>query len=213
MNTNYLYLAALLLCFASCKKEVPVTEETIVKTDSLPEVAEMEMDSVAKQKAWADYMTPSEAHKQLANHTGTWNEELTFWMGPDDKNPQKSTAVAETKMILNGMYQESIHKGNIMGMAFEGRSTLAYDNAVNQYVSTWIDNMSSGVIILKGNYDADSKKMELIGECSDPLTKKYKKVRETMTIIDENTQKMEMFDVTPEGQEFKSMEINLTRKK
>lgn len=213
MKKNYLYFAALLLCFTACKKDVTVTEETVVKSDTLPVEAEVEMDSVAMQKAWTDYMTPSEAHKQLATHAGTWNEEMTFWMGPDDKNPQKSTAVAETKMILNGLYQESMHTGNIMGMAFEGRSTLAYDNAAKQYVSTWIDNMSSGVMVLKGNYDADSKRLEMMGECTDPLTKKSKKVRETMTIIDDNTQKMEMFDMTPDGQEYKSMEITLTRKK
>lgn len=212
MKTNYLYFATFLLCFASCKKEVTVKEETTVKTDSVPEVAEAPMDSIAMQKAWASYMTPSDAHKQMATHAGTWNEEITFWMGPDDQKPQKTQVVAETKMIMNGLYQESTHKGDMMGMPFEGRSTLAYDNAAEEYVSTWIDNMGSGIMVLKGKYDPTSKTLKLSGECTDPMTKKTKKVKETMTIIDENTQKMEMFDFTPDGTEYKSMEINLTRK-
>jgi hypothetical protein len=45
------------------------------------------------------------------------------------------------------------------------------------------------------------------------MTKKSKKVKETFAVIDDNTQMMEMFDTTPDGKEYKSMEIKLTRKK
>jgi hypothetical protein len=38
-------------------------------------------------------------------------------------------------------------------------------------------------------------------------------VRETFKVIDDNTQKMEMFMTPAGGQEFKSMEITFTRKK
>lgn len=45
----------------------------------------------------------------------------------------------------------------------------------------------------------------------DPVTKKEKQIKEILTHIDENTQKMEMFDIE-NGKEFKSMEILLKRK-
>ena len=38
-------------------------------------------------------------------------------------------------------------------------------------------------------------------------------IRETFKIIDENTQEMEMFVMTPDGKEFKTMNIKYTRKK
>ncbi|RKS25023.1 uncharacterized protein DUF1579 [Flavobacterium endophyticum] len=215
MKTNYIYLGALLLCLTACKKEVKVEEKVVVEKDSVPaEVVKSEpMDSIAMQKAWEEYMTPSEMHKKMAADTGTWEEELTFWMGPDDTKPQKSTATANTKMILNGLYQESVHTGNMMGMPFEGRSTLAYDNAAKQYVSTWIDNMGSGIMVMRGNYDEASKTVKMEGEVTDPMTKKVKKIREVITAIDANTQKMEMYDMSPDGKEFKSMEIMMKRKK
>lgn len=215
MKTNYIYLGALLLCLTACKKEVTVEEKAVVEKDSVPtETTRSEpMDSIAMQKAWEEYMTPGEMHKRMAADTGTWNEELTFWMGPDDTKPQKSTATANTKMIFNGLYQESVHTGNMMGMPFEGRSTLAFDNAAQEYVSTWIDNMGSGIMIMRGKYDEASKTLKMEGEVTDPMTKKMKKIRETITMVDENTQKMEMYDMTPDGKEFKSMEIILKRKK
>lgn len=216
MKTNYIYLGALLLCLTACKKEeVKVEEKAAVEKDSVPtETTRSEpMDSIAMQKAWEEYMTPGEMHKRMAADTGTWTEELTFWMGPDDTKPQKSTATANTKMIFNGLYQESVHTGNMMGMPFEGRSTLAFDNAAQEYVSTWIDNMGTGIMVMRGKYDEASKTLKMEGECTDPMTKKVKKVRETITSVDADTQKMEMYDTSPDGKEFKSMEIILKRKK
>ncbi|TPD67232.1 DUF1579 domain-containing protein [Flavobacterium microcysteis] len=215
MKANYIYLGALLLCLTACKKEVKVEETKTVAKDSVPaETVKSEpMDSIAMQKAWQEYMTPGEMHKKMAADVGTWDEELTFWMGPDDRLPHKSNATANTKMILNGLYQESVHTGNMMGQPFEGRSTLAYDNAAKQYVSTWIDNMGTGIMVMKGNYDEASKTIKMEGEVTDPMTKKTKKIREVITVVDPNTQKMEMYDMTPDGKEFKSMEIMLKRKK
>lgn len=218
MKTNYIYLGALFLCLTSCKKEVTIKEEVINKVDTVPELKETEItseptDSVAMQKAWTEYATPTEPHKKMASESGTWTEDLTFWMSPDDKNPQKYTATAEFKMLLNGRYQEQRHKGKMMGMDFEGISTLAYNNASGEYTSTWIDNMGTGMMIASGKYDEASKSTTFLGEMIDPMTKKSKKVRQVVTIIDDNTQKMESFDEAPNGKEFKSMEILMKRKK
>lgn len=218
MKANYICLGALFLCLTSCKKEVTIKEEVINKVDTVPELKETEitsepMDSLAMQKAWEEYATVGEPHKILAGDVGTWTENLTFWMGPEDKNPQKHTATADIKMILGGRYQEQRHKGKMMGMDFEGISTMAYNNASGEFTSTWIDNMGTGMMIASGTYDESTKTINLSGEMVDPLTKKMKKFREIMTIVDADTRKMESFDTSPNGKEFKSMEILMKRKK
>ena len=43
--------------------------------------------------------------------------------------------------------------------------------------------------------------------------KKIKEFRQVVTIIDNDTQKMESFENAPDGTEFKSMEIMMKRKK
>lgn len=213
MKTNFIYLGALLVMLSSCKKTETKTEETVVKKDTVAvETKAIPMDSVAMQKAWNEYMTPGEAHKRLAADNGMWNDEITTWMAPDAK-PMMNKSVADVKMILGGRYQQSRHTGNFMGMPFEGISTVAFDNASQEYTSTWIDNMGTGIMVMKGKYNETSKSIEFKGEMTDPMTKKVKPTREVVSFIDENTQKMEMFDVTPEGKEYKSMEIKMTRKK
>lgn len=218
MKTTYLYLGAFLLCLTSCKKEVTIKEEIINKVDTVPELKETEivsapMDSVAMQKAWQEYATLTEPHKRMASEVGTWTEDLTFWMSPEDNNPQKYTAIAQVKMILGGRYQEQKHTGRMMGMDFEGISTLAYNNASGEYTSTWVDNMGTGMMIASGKYDEASKSTTFNGEMVDPMTKKIKEFRQVVTIIDNDTQKMESFENAPDGTEFKSMEIMMKRKK
>ncbi len=165
----------------------------------------------AAMKAWQDYMTPGEPHKMLAKSNGTWNEEVTSWMMPGAP-PTKSVSVAENKMIMNGLYQQSTHKGTMMGQPFEGISTVGYDNAKKMYVSTWIDNMGSGIMYMEGVWDDKTKSIEFKGTCTDPMTSKVMNVREIFKMIDEKTQFMEMYMPGPDGKEFKTMEIKFTKK-
>lgn len=212
MKTNYIYLGLFVLCLASCKKEKVVVDETVVKTDTIQSIPETTPDSATVAKAWTDYATPSKAHEMLAKDTGTWDAEMTFWM-PESPEPQKATSVATYKMILNGKYQEGVFKGDMWGMPFEGRGTTAYDNASKQFITTWIDNMGTGMLVSRGQYDETSKTITFSGAMVDPVTGKEKKVKEIITYIDDNTQKMEMFDIDANGKEFKNMEINSKRRK
>ncbi len=221
MKTIYLSLATISLSFlVACgakeekkedKSEDKKTEEPAEETEEVTEEPAAPLDSAAAMQAWMDYMTPSDMHAMIASHDGTWNEEITMWMAPDAP-PTKSKGTAVNKMIMGGRYQESIFTGDFGGMPFEGKSTLAYDNATKKFKSTWLDNMGTGIMVMEGEYDASTKTINFVGSTIDPTTGKESKVRETFTFIDENTQKMEMYS-NMMGAEFKNMEITFTRKK
>ncbi|MEO7523045.1 MAG: DUF1579 domain-containing protein [Ferruginibacter sp.] len=168
-------------------------------------------DPDAMMKAWKDNMTPGEQHKMLAASNGTWNEEISMWMAPGAA-PEKSQAVIENTMILNGLYQQSITKGNMMGQPFEGISTVGYDKAKKMFVSTWIDNMGSGIMQMEGKWDDATKSIAFKGSFTDPVSGKMMNAREIFKIIDDKTQMMEMYAPGPDGKEFKTMEIKFTRK-
>ena len=215
MNKTILTLAIASLSLVACKKDEKkadsqsAMDSTAVKTE---EVAVAIPDSATINKAWMDYATPGEAHKMMMAENGSWTGEMTMWMSAGAE-PMKQNISAEYKTVLGGRYQEGVHKGNFMGMPFEGKSTLAYDNATQEYTSTWIDNMGTGIMIMKGKYDPATKMFSFEGDCVDPVTKKTKKMREVVTIVDDNTRKMEMFDTGYDGKEYKNMEIVSTKKK
>lgn len=206
-------MAVIAVAVASCKKENKTDAEmdeaidTIVQQETLPEKP---MDSAATAQAWQKYMTPGDAHKMLAQEEGSWNCDMTFWMSPDGE-PEKYTSTADVKMVMGGRYQETNYEGDMGGMPFEGKSTVSFDNTTEEYTSTWIDNMGTGMMVLRGTMSPASQKMVLKGEMVDPATGKAKPIREVYSVVDENTRKMEMFD-NHDGKEFKSMEIVMTRK-
>jgi hypothetical protein len=190
------------------------TASVMASTDTKKEEAWVPVDSATMMKAMMDYGTPGEMHKMLAASNGTWNGETTMWEYAGAA-PQKSTGTAVNTMIMGGRYQSSKHSGNMMGMPFEGQSITAYDNAKKKFVSSWIDNWSTGIMIMEGTWDNATKSMTMTGTMPDICRPgKTCTMKEVFTIIDDNTQKMEMYGPDPKtGKDYKMMEINLTRKK
>ncbi|MEO7960895.1 MAG: DUF1579 domain-containing protein [Ginsengibacter sp.] len=164
----------------------------------------------AEMKAWQAYMTPGDIHKMIATSDGTWTEDITMWMAPGQP-PSKSIATVENEMILGGRYQQSKHTGSFNGMPFEGFSILGYDNAKKKFTSSWADNMGTGLMNMEGTWDPATKTISFTGATTDPSTGKSVDMRENFTIVDNDTQKMEMYMVQ-DGHEFKTMEIMLKRK-
>lgn len=197
----------------TCKKTKP--ENTSLKTSdsTVANSAWKPVDQAVASKAWTDYATPGEMHKMLAKSDGDWSGQTTMWAESGGEQII-SKSEATNKMMFNGRYQMSTHKGDMMGMAFEGISILAYDNAKKKFVSSWIDNMGTGIMTMEGDWNASTKSIEFKGKMTDPTqTEKECNVREVFTFIDDNTEKMEMFGPDPRtGEEFKTMEIIYKRK-
>lgn len=202
----------LVLLAAACNSENKGAgaDSTAASASTSVDSVSKPMDTAGMDKAWAAYMTPGDVHQMIAKANGKWNAEISFYMNPD--SPSVSKAVCENKMILGGRYQESSYKGNIEGMPFEGIGTLAYDNSRKMYISTWIDNMGTGIVYLEGDFDRATNTLTMKGKAVDVMTGKDIQVRETFRMIDDNNQQMEMFD-TKDGKEVKTMSIKLTRAK
>jgi hypothetical protein len=98
-----------------------------------------------------------------------------------------------------------------MGQPFSGIGYTGYDNIQKRYVSTWMDNMSTGMMSTTGTGDETS--MTFTGTSLDPLTGQSLPLEEKVTTIDADTFTMEMFGPDPSGKMFKMMEIRYERKK
>jgi len=169
-------------------------------------------DSATMMKSWQAYMTPGEAHKMLAKSNGTWNASITMWDKPGGA-AQTATGTMETSMVLGGRYQVSHIKSKMMGMDFEGMGSTAYDNDKKIMISTWMDNMGTGVMTMQGPWNEASNSATLTGKDYDPVAKKDLDFKEVYTVVDDNNQTLEMYKPAPDGKEFKCMEIKYARKK
>jgi hypothetical protein len=99
--------------------------------------------------------------------------------------------------------------GKMMTMDFKGRSTEGYDNAKKKFVSSWIDNMGTGIMASEGTYDASTKTFTFHANY-EMAPGVQSKIRETLKMTDKDHHTMEWFEQRG-GQEVKTMEIAYTR--
>src|SRR5499427_3416990 len=116
----------------------------------------------------------NENHKMLADMDGSWNYGIKMWMNPDpNSKPEESKGTAVRKSVMGGRYvvmdvtgkmQMPGPDGKMKDFEFKGQGTDAYDNAKQKFVSTWMDNMSTGIMMSEGSYDPATKTLTYTGE-------------------------------------------------
>ena len=169
----------------------------------------MSAEERAQMEAWEKFATPGEAHQKLAGMAGTWDAEVTMWMGPE---PAKSKGVSENRLVLGGRFVEQRFKSEMMGQPFEGLGYTGYDNAKKKYIGTWMDNMSTAVMVSEGTFDASGKVLTSTSTMVDFMTGKETNMRMTSTTVSADEELFEMFGPGPDGKEVKQMEIRYKRR-
>jgi|WetSurMetagenome_2_1015567.scaffolds.fasta_scaffold23465_3 hypothetical protein len=163
-----------------------------------------------EMKKWMDYMTPGKEHQEFAKMEGDWTYTGKMWMDPNAE-PQAFNGNAKFEMLLGGRYSQLTVTGKMMGMDFKGIGIDGFDNSQKKWISIWIDNFGTGILYMEGTYDENSKKIIYKGKAVDPMTGKDMEYKQTVKQIDDKNCEMEMFNIS-EGKEFKSMEMNYTKK-
>jgi len=170
------------------------------------------MDTAAMNKAWHDFKTPGDMHKWLEKTNGTWEAELSQWMDPSAPAMKSKSTIVQSS-IMGGRYVTSKFSGTVFGQPMQGQSTTGYDNARKLFVSTWIDDLGTGVVFMTGTYDSTTKTLNLKGLQTEPTTGKEVDIREEMTIIDNDSYTMTMYSTGMDGKEMKFLEGTYKRKK
>jgi hypothetical protein len=161
----------------------------------------------------------NENHKLLASLDGTWNCNVKMWMdGDTSKKPNVSKSTAVRKSIMDGRYftmdvtgkmQMPGADGKPKEVSFKGMAVDGYDNVKKKFISTWSDNMGTGIMMSEGDYDAATKTLTYTGEF-EMMPGMKQKIREVMKITDKDHMDFEYYEDRG-GKEMKTMEIAYTR--
>lgn len=177
--------------------------------DDKPPVIKANVD--ATTEAYMKAAQPGAQHARLTRLAGHWTTQVKAWFAPGQPATE-STGTMDITPILGGRYVESVHKGQVMGQPFEGREIDGYDNVAGQYVSSWIDNGGTGVLMLTGQADASGKVVTMTGDFVDPVTHKKMAYKGVSTLVDDDTMRYESYMVAG-GKEAKIMEVLAKRAK
>jgi len=173
------------------------------------------MPDQAQMEAMMKAMQPGPMHEWMSKHAGEWDMTVKSYHSPGGE-PEVSKMTCSSSMAMNGRFLIEKVSGEInMGgatMPFNGVSTLGYDNFQKKFVSTWYDDMSTGMMFEMGTVDATGKVLTMEGENWNMHTQSMAKSKSVTTIVDDKTRTMEMWAPGPDGKMAKQMEITYTRK-
>ncbi len=211
MRVFYFYKKQVLVLsiFVLC---LTLSNSSIVFADNKEEGSKMQTmnaEMQAMMAKWQEYASPNENHKALNTLAGNWNHVVKWWMEPGGK-PEISKGTTESRWIMGGRYLQHMVKGMSMGQPFEGMGLIGYDNAQKKYQTIWIDNMGTGIMIGKGDYDFNEKTLNDQGTFSDPFMGQRTYRTETK-FTDNDHYTYEMFASDPTGKEYLMMSIAYTR--
>ncbi len=198
------------LCYSCNTQSVNPPTQSLKTQEQKKTVKVVTYDSATTAQKWETYITPSKTHLFLKKMEGKWSHQSKIWV--DSKaNPIDAKGQCIRKMLLGDRYLQTTFKTFINKTPLEGIVTVGFDNASKKYVSTWIDNLGTGMMYLEGEYDSTDKRIEYEGSIADPISGKDRKIKQYVYYKDVDHQYIEMYE-QPEGEdEFKSMEITMVR--
>ena len=169
-------------------------------------------DQQAMMEKMTKAATPGPQHEMLKKMAGEWNAKVTSQMDPSQPAQVENSTSTQT-MLMDGRYCQEVVSGQMMGQPFSGMGLTGYDNVLGKYVSTWNDNLGTGIMTSTGTPDASGKVITWVGVMSDPMTGKASKERMVTTIVDNDHHTFEMYGTPPGGKkEMKMMTIEYSRK-
>lgn len=173
----------------------------------------MSAEQQAMMDAWKKASTPGDPHRQLVSQfEGTWTTRQSMWMEPG-KDPIVETGKSVNTAVFDGRQIRMDYSGQFMGQPFQGLGFSGYDNVKGKYVSSWMDNMSTGLFVSEGEYDPATKTYTYRSQMPDPMKPgTLVPVRDTVRIVDADHHVFEMYE-TRDGKEAKTMQIEYTRAK
>jgi hypothetical protein len=171
---------------------------------------EMTPEQQAEMEAYMKAGALGPQHEAMAKEVGTYDVAMKNFDNPDG-TPTESTGVATRSLMFGGRVLVEDFESDFMGMPFTGRGMNGFDNVSGKYWSTWMDSMSTGLMVSEGTCDA-SHACEFVGSYNDPIANGPKKMRVVTRWTSPTTQVFEMHGAGRDGKEMKMMEMTYTKR-
>jgi hypothetical protein len=140
---------------------------------------------------------------------GEWKSAVKSKMDPSSEQWNESSGSVVCTEGLGGAVLQSVHKGNMMGMPFEGVGIYNYNRETKKYQSYWIDNLAAYPSLYDGEFDTKTGNLVFTGVDLWQGSKVY--ARMTLTMPKDNKFMM-IFEQSMDGKNYgRVMEITYSR--
>ncbi len=156
---------------------------------------------------------PTAEHERLAKDVGTWDATIKSWMQGPDSEPLVSQGVEVVKLMPGGLWTHSEFDGKFGDQEFHGCGQSGYNARKGKYVGTWVDSMSTEIMMMEGEYDPATHTVTFYAKGTDPSGKPYEsKLTSKHDGDDTRVFTMAMKSDETKGEYMKIMEITYKRR-
>lgn len=177
-------------------------------TQPTPQALPSECQSAVYEKA----SKPGPEHKVLGALVGNWQATSKMWVDGSNK-PIVAKGKAKNTLTLGGRFLNQEYSAVVGKEKFRGQGNLGFDRVSDQYVSTWADTMSTGIMSSTGSFNSKTKSLTMNGATIHPVTKQTKNFEEVTRLAGKNKYTFEMYERNADGSRKKVLEIDYKRVK
>lgn len=144
-------------------------------------------------------------HKRIAEDVGKWTGTMKVKM-PGAADEVEMPIVEENSLIDGGMWLISAFESG----PFKGQGQFGYDTNKKKYVGTWVDNQSSHLNIMEGEYDEKSGELVMTFEGRDEMSGQLVDMKSVTTRPSDDKRLFVMY-AKREGEWSKMFEIHYSK--
>lgn len=169
----------------------------------------MTPEQKAEMEIYMKAGAPGAPHKSMAESVGSFK--VVVKTGPEPGGPPTEESGSATRaMILDGRILVETFNCSMMGQPFSGQGMHGFDNVTGKHWSTWVDSMSTGMMVSEGTCDA-ANECRFTGTYNDPVKQAPVTARMISRRTSPTTELFEMWGPGKDGKELKMMEIIYTK--
>lgn len=148
-------------------------------------------------------------HHFLSQLAGNWRGVSKLWLEPG-KLADESPMAATIQLLLEGRFALYLYQGSIEGEAQHGMFTFGYNTMLEQFETSWVDSFHTGTAIMFCTGKEAENGFFVTGSYPDPTGGPDWSWR-TEVQLNGDTLTITAYNITPEGEEYKSTEATLKR--
>ena len=154
---------------------------------------------------------PGGAHHLLQRMAGDWHGNTKTWFEPD-KLADESSIRGSIRSVLDGMFVLFEYEGAIMDKPMLGMFLFGYKLQKDKFEGNWIDSFHNGTSMLRCAGEQSKNGCWVLGHYDAPEGPPWGG-RTEVEIASNDRLVITMFNITPEGEEAKAVEMALARRK